>query len=109
VLGLQVIAFRTAQGSAHDYATGKGQLSAVNYVQPCDWCYRLDWQVRRLQAAPVVHPSNRPTSSNLTAQAHPPARVYAPDAMLNASKCFKTLLTRLDGWTGPGVLRFVAV
>lgn len=104
------IAFRTVQGSAYVcYATGKGQLVVINSVQPLVYCYRFDGQVGRLQAAPVGHPSNRPTSSNLTTRTRPPARVYARDVMLNAIKCFKTLLTRLDGWTGIGVLRFVAV
>jgi hypothetical protein len=88
------IAFRTVQRSAWGvFASGKGQLLVVKSVQPRDCRYRLDGQVGRLQAAYDALPSNRPTSSNLTAPARAPARICAHDVMLNTAKGYKTLLT----------------
>lgn len=104
-----MIAYRTVQRSAcFVLASGKGQLLVIESVQPLVFCLRFDGDVRRLQAAYSVRPSNRPTSSNLTAQARTPARVYECNGCF-ADKVYKFFVTRLDGWTGLCVLRFVAV
>lgn len=104
-----MIACRTVQRSVRlVLASGKGQLLAVISVQPWAFCFRFDGVVGRLQAAPVVHPSNRPTSSNLTAQARPPARVYGRNGVI-CRQGLKILVTRLDGWTDVVVALFVAV
>lgn len=103
-----MIACRTVQRSARlVLASGKGQLLAVKSVQPWDFYLRFDGVVGRLHAAPVVNPSNRLTSSNLTAQARTSARtrIWA----LLAVFFYKFLVTRLDGWTDVVVALFVAV
>lgn len=101
MLGLRVIASRTVQGSVWiKFLSGKGQLLMMNSVQPLSMSNRLDDKVGRLQATSAVHPSNRPTSSNLTAHTRPPARIYATPVMLiNTTKSLKITkqVGRLDG------------
>ncbi len=104
-----MIACRTVQRSAClVLASGKGQLLAVESVQPGFFCLRFDGVVGRLQATPGVHPSNRPTSSSLTAQARTPARVYGRDGVI-CRQGLKILVTRLDGWTDAVSVWFIAV